>query len=516
MSVRIQGFVAAVLLMPAVGRAQAPAKAPSALTATAATRAAVTLSWTAGDAANTHFLVDRKPLGTTWTPPPAAAAVVSKPVEGTTYADESIDPYTTYVYRVRAGALSGPASAASNEITVGPPPTGFSQILAVPATVNEPANFARAFDVALDANGDPAVAYLLIDPNNDNDLGDSTLHFVSWNRSRYRWNAPVLVDTVGETDPSTPRMGLSLARDASTNRLAIAHNMSGDHELRLALSDDGGATWREVTVAKGEGALGGASLVLDKGQAYLAYDGEGDEGHRIVQFATGASSEAPSSWKTTRVPLLPGTFDTRRAGISVALDAAGKPAVACLMNPTEGYTLTAALWRPGQGAAQKIADTNGNQSDAPDLRLTFAGANPAVILYAKRTDRFFDNHDQVWIVRSSDGGATWAEPVAVPNDGGNSMGRPVSLASDSKGRLAATAWVDGGNQDGTRCGAPKLLRPGTGTAWTICAPETTGVPTRDAVYPELLFAGNDKLYMAFTTGQEAGALKKGLVLWRER
>jgi hypothetical protein len=513
MSRPIQGFLVAVLLVPAVSGTQAP----SALTATAATRSAVTLSWTGGDPAAAHVTVERKPLGASWTPPPASAAtVVSKPVDGTTFTDDSIDPYATYVYRVRAAGAAGPAAPASNEITVGPPPTGFSQILAVPATLNDATRFARGFDVALDANGDPAVAYVLVDPNNDNDLADSTLHFVSWNRARYRWNAPVLVDTVGETDPDTPRMGLSLARDASTNRLAIAHTLSGDHELRIALSDDGGATWREVTIAKGEGVLGGASLVLDKGQAYLAYDGEGDEGRRTVRFVTGASSDAPSSWKTTRMPVLPGTLDNRRAGISVALDDAGKPAVACLMNPSDGYTLTAALWRPGQGAAQKIADTNNNQSDAPDMRLTFAGANPAVILYAKRNEAFFQNHDQVWIVRSSDGGATWAEPVAVPNDGGNSMGRPVSIAADSKGRLAASAWIDGGNQDGTRCGAPKLLRPGTGTAWTICAPETAGVPTRDAVAPELLFAGNDKLYMAFTTGAEAGPLKKGLVLWRER
>ena len=32
--------------------------------------------------------------------------------------------------------------------------------------------------------------------DNDGELDDSVLEFVSWNRARYRWNAPVRVATV--------------------------------------------------------------------------------------------------------------------------------------------------------------------------------------------------------------------------------------------------------------------------------------------------------------------------------
>ena len=37
----------------------------------------------------------------------------------------------------------------------------------------------------LDENGDPAMAYLVIDPNGDGDESDNTLCFVSWNRAAY-------------------------------------------------------------------------------------------------------------------------------------------------------------------------------------------------------------------------------------------------------------------------------------------------------------------------------------------
>jgi len=49
----------------------------------------------------------------------------------------------------------------------------------------------------LDKNGDPAMAYMVIDPNGDGDESDDTLYFVSWNRGAYAWNKPVAVAVTG-------------------------------------------------------------------------------------------------------------------------------------------------------------------------------------------------------------------------------------------------------------------------------------------------------------------------------
>jgi hypothetical protein len=268
-------------------------------------------------------------------------------------------------------------------------------------------------------------------------------------------------------------------------------------------------------VTGGDGPAGGASLALHDGRIYLAYQGAGDEGRHALYLRSGAQTDPPGKWSSSRAPILDGTWDVRRAGISVALDAAGRPAVAYWLNPSEGYNVTAAFWRPDQPGAVKVADTAGMQSDVTDLRLAFSGTAPSIVLYARRDDRFFDNVNQLWFVRSTADGKTWGQPVGLPNDGGNSTGPPVVLAFDDKGRPAVTAQVDGGNGTGTRCGQPKLLRPDAAGRWSICAAETRGTPTTEAHLPSLDFVG-DALMMVFRSDREGGSLKPGLVLWRER
>jgi len=520
MTSRTRTFPAVLFALLACSRPSAEQaaaiKPPSALTATSATKNAVALSWTPGTAGDTRFLVERKPLGASWTPPPAPkpSPIVTINAEGTSTRDDRVDARATYVYRVRVLNAAGAASAPSNEITVGPPPVGFSQIVPSPPSETQP-GFAAAFSVALDANDDPAIAFVVEDPDNNSDPADSTLQFLSWSRALYRWNAPVMIGRIGALDKSAPRLGLSLARDAVANRLGIAYTASGDRELRVAFSEDG-AAWRQVTIVTGEeGAAGGPSLALHDGRIYLAYQGEGDEGRRALLFKSGAQTDAPGKWQSSRAPLLDGTWDVRRAGVSVALDAAGRPAIAYWLNPSEGYNVAAAFWRPGEPAATKVTDTAGFQSDTVDLRLAFSGTAPSVLVYARRDERFFDNGNQIWFVRSTGDGKAWSAPVPLPNDGGNSMGFPIALAFDSAGRPAVTAQVDGGNNGETRCGQPKILRPDAAGRWTICAPDTRGTPTHEAKLPSIHTVG-DALMIVFRADREGGALKAGLVLWRER
>ena len=229
------------------GQPAAAPKPPTALTAASATASAVSLTWTAGDAA-THFVVERKTAGTAW-PAAGAAAASATPAKPTASAiatveapkadDTGLDAFTTYVYRVRAVGAGNALSAPSNEVTVGPPPTGFSQVLPTPAAFldHDHNDFAAVIRMAFDGNGNPAFAYLVSDPNGDGEPIDTELDFVSWNRARYRWNAPVKLDTVGDVVRDGSRQPMSIARDASTNRWAVAY-VVGEKELKLTSSTD--------------------------------------------------------------------------------------------------------------------------------------------------------------------------------------------------------------------------------------------------------------------------------------
>jgi hypothetical protein len=279
------------------------ASAPTGLKATSATKSAVALAWTPGDPAAKQYVVERKPLGASWTPPPAPkpSPIVTTAVDAPAFNDTSIEPFATYVYRVRA---AGAAGAPSNEISVGPPPVGFSQIVAKPDALRDVDQFAKALTMALDANGDPAVAYLITDPDNNDDAADTSLHFVAWDRATYAWKPPVTIGVVGVSDWNL-RAGLSLAFDASTNRFGLAH-MVGQNELRVAFSDDG-VKWNDVTVVKlaPDVAIGGASLALDRGKVYLANQEPDETGKSFVMFRSGAQTDPPDKWSASRAPLLP-------------------------------------------------------------------------------------------------------------------------------------------------------------------------------------------------------------------
>src|SRR5262245_12460229 len=143
--------LSAAIVFAATLSAQSTVKAPTTLKATAASRSAVSLSWTAGDPAVTRYAVERKPLGASWTPPapPAKSRIVTTMVDAATADDKSIDAFATYVYRVRAAGANNTFSAPSNEITVGPPPVGYSQILTEPSGPGDPSQFARVVTMTL-------------------------------------------------------------------------------------------------------------------------------------------------------------------------------------------------------------------------------------------------------------------------------------------------------------------------------------------------------------------------------
>lgn len=107
------------------------------LTVTSATSKQTILSWTSAEPG--PLVVERKRQG-------AAKFDVITTIRdaASSYTDATIDPMTIYQYRVRAEA---PASKPSNEVTVGPPATGYSVALATPKVFidkERPGNFAKS------------------------------------------------------------------------------------------------------------------------------------------------------------------------------------------------------------------------------------------------------------------------------------------------------------------------------------------------------------------------------------
>ncbi|MEP6764770.1 MAG: hypothetical protein ABJB66_10690 [Gemmatimonadaceae bacterium] len=500
----------------------APA-APTALIVATATKSTVAISWTS--AAGTKIVVERKSLGSAWpvATPAAAAAAASTPtptpstiaiVTATTATDSKIDQYATYVYRVRAQGADNLLSAPSNEVIAGPPPVGMTSVIATPKAMqaHDPQNFATQMRMAFDANDDPTIVYMTNDLNNDGELDDTDLSVITWNRARYKWNAPVSIDTVGNVTRSGTRMPFSFTRDQSTGQFGLLHTI-GEHELRLSTSDDNGLTWKHLRVETSGAEQGGfstPSIAMAGGRVFLAYA----FGNDAVIYRTGLVTDAPTKWTSTKAPV-PSGQELKTEGINARLDAAGKPVVTYLLSG-DSYNTNVMLWRPDVNKSVKIMDTRNIQNDDPGLDLQIQGTQLAVAFYGALDDKFFANH-HIWFAHSTDNGATWTAAVAVADDGGNAMGPPATVSLDHAGHAAMFANVDGGNDGQAKCGAPKLMRSADGVKWTTCSPDTKGAPaTSDAVFPVGAFAGNDKLYVAFKARQGAPSLAPGLVLWRER
>src|SRR5216683_615761 len=115
------------------------AQAPAGLTVRTATNKKVDLAWS-GTAAT--YTVQRRVLGGTY----ANLATVTS---ATAYSDISVDPYTTYQYQIVADT-----SSPSNQVTAGPPPSGFTTVALAPGPAGSQiaGNYGYDLSMTLDAN----------------------------------------------------------------------------------------------------------------------------------------------------------------------------------------------------------------------------------------------------------------------------------------------------------------------------------------------------------------------------
>jgi len=479
---------------------------PQTLTVVSATNKQVQLRWTAGDTTANAYVIERKPLGGDYS---ALSTATS-----TTANDTNFDPYTAYVYRVR-GTLQSNQSGPSNEVTVGPPPYGYNTAVPYPSKLDPyySGEFGKAVVMIADASGDPAMAYTWDDPNNDGDYSDSAVFFARWDRAHYQWTKPVQVHLVGEVSGYT-LTPISVAQDAGNGVFGIAFEDESDEQtgrMQFALSTDGGATWKTANVAVDDGTeeYQRPSLAMAGGNVYLSFYHDFDG----IRYVTGKQSDDPAKWTSTLVPL-PGGYDSYERESSLALDARGVPAVAFWVSGDNG--MGEAFWRPG-GSSILIYDNQGNNTDEPDIRLTFSGNQPRVAVYGYLDDNYYVDYDHtMWVITSPDNGTTWSRPVNIVSDLGTDLNGPMSIAAGPQGQSAIVMETNGGNGT-SNCSQPKLTMSGDQVNWTTCGTETAGKVSITAGSPNIYFSGNGRLFLAFqqTDSGNDNSAPLGILVWRQ-
>jgi hypothetical protein len=466
-------------------------QAPTGLAIKTATNKRVDLTWS-GTAAS--YTIQRRVLG--------GSFGNLQNVAVSSFSDTTIDAYTTYQYQVVVGT-----SAASNLVTAGPPPAGFSVTAPSPGPAGSDIanNYGYNLTMTLDANGDPAFAFIFADPNLDSHYADSRIEFRSWNRALYKWNDIVHVTTIGDV-ATTFHAAVSIACDTSTNTFGIASQTEAG-PLKVFISADG-VTWTaKASFETSQDEVSGPSLALANGNIHLAYSVSSIG----LKYVTGKLSSDAATWATKIAPKVSG-IDLPRQGItpSLALDSNGIPGIAAWADDlVNSYNEVLLYWAPASsGSPVKVMDSQNRQSDQLAVKLQFFRTNPRVLVYVQRNDGDFGVG--LHVARSDNGGGAWATPVLIPPDGDSSTDYPFDLAVDSAGRGAVFFGQNGSSGD-QKCGNPKISRSDDFSKWTTCAVAGLDATSQYYGYPAAMaaaFAGNDRIYWMWWD-------RAGIVMYRE-
>lgn len=419
----------------------------------------------------------------------------------TTYEDTSIAADGTYTYRVRGGDAAAP----SNEVTVGPPPSGLVKAAPLPAgAVGDHYGIFSA--MALDENGDPAIAFVWLDPNKDNDNSDTELRFARWDRAKYRFSPATKVAVVGDLDRCCEPV--SLAVDPASGNLALAYAIAGTGGYTVAFSSDHGATWNPVQVATGDdGPASSTAMSWRSGHLQIVVNSDG-RGPVFID----AEGTDPSKWKKTPVPKA-GREHQGKTSVGLAYDSSGKPLVAFYDHAQgEEDNYVYAVWRPGDTESRVAVDTQKHWADLARLALAYGGNHFGLLVAASMQE----NNDTfgVWYSGSSNG-TSWSKPVKLPIDGPRSSGPPFDLAIDSKGHISA-AFSSNSGSGGAPCLYPEFSTSADGTTWKTCGiGRTYGLPNDpDQMSLHMLNGAGDKLLMLWPVVSE-NKNGQGMMLWHQ-
>ena len=379
-----------------------------------------------------------------------------------------------------------------------------------------------------DENGDPMIAYQWFEPGGD--LAATTVYFTRWDRCAGAFTAPVKVDTVGGVSTNNPTKRIALSYEIAAKKLAIAYEVvfvapgfenNPSNGIYLQTSTDQGATWAgklhvsdqkdgDIQQAKGP------AVAVSGGMIHLAYAQENRDCCRLAEPDCGSCSSVwylegdGTTFSRVQVSDAGGPVQVAGQVLSLAVDSAGKPALAFFGAPPQGYTTTALYWRPG-GAPVKVMDSSEVQNDDPSLSLAFDGTRPRLAAHLVADE----SADYDLRFSASDDGVTWGAPVKLPRDKSDYTAWYQSLAVDAKGGAAVSAYINGGSGD-SLCGGPRIVRSSDLQAWTACgADQEKKYPEIGGKYVDSYFTHEDKLTLGFTGtlgGDQSGS---GVLLWRE-
>ncbi|HEY1493274.1 MAG TPA: IPT/TIG domain-containing protein, partial [Candidatus Solibacter sp.] len=427
------------------------------------------------------------------------------------YSNTSLDAYTTYQYQIVANLASG-ASSPSNQVTVGPPPSGFTVAAAAPGSAgsDQAGNYGYDLSMALDTNGDPAFAFLQQDPNNDSDYSDTQILFRSWNRAAYAWNPIVRVAATGDTATYFHNT-LSLAVDSTTGVFAIFSEFEQAGAVKLYTSPDGAAWSMKASYPNSDSHATSPVVALSGGNVYLAsiidYVG--------VRYVSGKLSADPATWLSKTAPVPAGTSTADESvTLAMALDSAGNPGIAYWVEDTvQSYNRVLLYWRPaGTSAPTRVLDSQGHQSDGVSVRMVYRNLNPRILVSVQRADGGFGV--TVHFVKSDNGGSSWSNVVLIPADGDSSTDYPFDLAIDSQDHGAAGFGQNAGSGNNV-CQGPKLALSTDLATWKTCGlPNAAAAGSFDG-YPgaiSMAYGGNDKLLFMWWDTEASPA---GIYLYRE-
>lgn len=469
-----------------------------------ATASQVDLVWTGGAAAASP-VIERRIAGT------ETFAALTPALTGPAFTDKSIQGMTTYQYRVKSG------TAVSNIVTVGPPPFGYSRVVAPskPFADNQQyAGFGNTLEMVIDENGDPALIYHARFTWREASEKIHEAWFTRWDRPRYRWTEPVRVANTSVL-PVYAR-GLALSYDPASRSFALAIDDEVDEKLHIFASSDKGASWSlKHSLSKEDDKRAIApSLALRDGVLHLSYV----RPSKSCFYLAGKISDDPSQWKTTALPMLATSVDgiSGSASTALALDPSGVPGIAYW---TEGpdYNRALAFWRPGWKAPVDAMNTAGRQSDFLDVRLRFTPAGqPRLLAHMDRDAKLYYERD--WVSKSEDGGKTWSKPPAnLPRDGGeHSVDRPFDLALDGQSGGGVVVFASNGGQGNDKCFGPKISRSPDLQSWKTCGLDTQSLGFSGSVSDvQARYAPDNKLYVVWPEPLMTKRYGNGILFWRQ-
>ncbi|MEO7754869.1 MAG: fibronectin type III domain-containing protein, partial [Terracoccus sp.] len=287
---------------------------PSGLTATAASSAAVDLSWVDNASDETAYVVERSPDGTgSWT-----VLAGSLPAGSTSYSDTGLSASTAYSYRVKATNVAGSStySNVATTTTPAPPPT----VPSAPSGLTATAPSASAIDLSWVDNATDETAYVVERSPNGTDswtvlagtLPSGTTSYADGGldastsysyrvratnvagSSAYSNVATATTRAPAPTAPATPTGLVATAVSPTSISLTWVDNATDETAYVVERSPNGLASWTVVAGGLQPGTTSFQDLGLNPSTAYS---------YRVVA-QNGAGSSIPSNvaTATTQAP----------------------------------------------------------------------------------------------------------------------------------------------------------------------------------------------------------------------